>query len=69
MIKIIYPLIRRHFNINPTNIHIIEVIGDGNCLFSSFSKFVYGTEVLYPRIKQEIYQEERRRENNYPDIL
>ena len=64
----LYPLVRAHLNINPNNINIIDVNGDGNCLFRSIARFVYGTEELYPRVRQEIYQEARRREDNYPDI-
>ena len=45
-----------------------KVIGDVNCLFRSLSRFIFGTEDLYPRVRQEIYEEAVRRRNNYPDI-
>ena len=47
---------------------IENVIGDGNCLFRSLSRFIFGTEDLYPRVRKEIYEEAVRRRNNYPDI-
>ena len=47
---------------------IENVIGDGNCLFGSLSRFIFGTEDLYPRVRREIYEEAVRRRNNYPDI-
>ena len=47
---------------------IENVIGDGNCLFGSLSRFIFGTKDLYPRVRREIYEEAVRRRNNYPDI-
>ena len=44
------------------------MLGDGNCLFKSLSRFIFGTEDLYHQIRQEIYEEAVRRKNNYPDI-
>ena len=64
----LYPLVRDHLNITPNNLRIIDVIGDGNCLYRSISRFIYRTEDLFHRVRQEIYQEARRRENNYPDL-
>ena len=44
------------------------MIGDGNCLYRCLSRFIFGTEDLYARVRQEIYEEAVRRRNNYPDI-
>ena len=49
----LYPLVD-HLNINPNNLRIVDVMGDGNCLYRSISSFVYGTEDLYHRVRLEI---------------
>ena len=64
----LYPIVRYRGNINPNNLRIGNVLGDGNCLFRSLSRFIFGTEDLYPWVRQEIYKETVRRRNNYPDI-
>lgn len=40
----------------------------GNCIFRRISRFVYGTEDLYLRVRREIYNEALVRSNQYPDI-
>ena len=42
--------------------------GEGNCLYRYIARFVYGTEDLHMRLRDEIYQEAINRINNYPDI-
>ena len=42
--------------------------GDGNCLYRCIARFIYGTEDLHLRVRDEIYQEALNRINHYPDI-
>ena len=63
-----YPIVRNRSNINPNNLRIENVIGDGNCLFRSLSRFIFESEDLYPLFMREMYEEVVRRRNNYPDI-
>ena len=42
--------------------------GDGNCLYRCIARFIYGTEDLHLRVRDEIYQEALNRINDYPDI-
>lgn len=51
----IYPIVRNHLNINPSNINLVDVIGDGNCLFSSIARFVFGDENMHERVRNEKY--------------
>ena len=60
---------RNRLRMNPQNLNIIPIIGDGNCLFRSISCFVYGTEDLYARVRREIYNEVVLRSNNYPGLV
>lgn len=43
--------------ISPENINIINVLVDGNCLYRALSRFIYGTEDLNSRFRNEIYTE------------
>ena len=47
---------------------MINIKGDRNCLYRSISRFVYGTENLHLRVRNEIYLEALNRINEYPDI-
>ena len=60
----LYPLVTNRLNINPINLRIFNPIGDGNCLFRCISRFIYGSEDLYMRVRREIYEAAFR----YPDI-
>ena len=64
----LYPLVNQRLNLNPINLNIIDVEGDGNCLYRCLARFIYGTEDLNLRVRDEIYQEALNRINNYPDI-
>ena len=64
----LYPIARGNLNINRNLINLVDVIGDGNCLFRSISIFVYGTKALPQRVRNEIYNEALNRLPNYPDI-
>lgn len=64
----LYPLVNHRFNINTININVIDVEGDGNFLYRCIARFVYGTEDLHMRVRDEIYQEAINRINDYPDI-
>ena len=44
------------------------MVGDGNCLYRSIARFVYGNEDLHQRVRFEIYEEAMRRRDSYPDI-
>ena len=39
----LYPLVTNRLNINPVNLRIFNPTGDGNCLFRSISRFIYGS--------------------------
>ena len=47
---------------------MVDITGDGNCLYRALSRFIFGTESLHNRIRNEIYQEALNRAANYPDI-
>ena len=64
----LYPLLRDHLNINPNNLRIVDIMGDGNCLYHSIWSFVYGTEDLFHRVRQEIYRR-KEGENQIIQIL
>ena len=36
----LYPIIRNFNNINPLNVEIKSIIGDGNCLFRAIPHFI-----------------------------
>ena len=55
-------------DISPEDINIVEVLGDGNCLYSTLSRFLYGTEDLHLRIRNEIYNALLNRIDNLPNI-
>ena len=55
-------------NINPNDLLNEEIIGDGNCLFRSIARFVYGTENLHYKVRKEIYNEAWKRRRLYPEI-
>ena len=42
----LYPLIRNFKNINPDNLNIINITGDGNCLFRSLSYFFITLKII-----------------------
>ena len=44
------------------------MVGDGNCVYRSIARFVYGNEDLHQRVRFEIYEEAMRRRDSYPDI-
>ena len=54
--------------ISPENINIVDVVGDGNCLYRALSRFLYGTEDLHLRIRNDIYNDLLNRIDNLPDI-
>ena len=55
-------------DISPEDINIVDVLGDGNCLYRTLSLFLYGTEDLHLRIRNEIYNTLLNRIDNLPDI-
>ena len=64
-----YPIVKNHKDINPKNIVIKDVIGDGNCLMRAFSQFLYGTEYMYNTIRGRIYNEAIIRKNTIPNVI
>ena len=42
----LYPLVTHNMNINPLYLRLINVIGDGNCLFRSIARF----HLRYPNV-------------------
>ena len=46
-----------HYDIHSDILNIVDVLGDGNCLYTAIAKFVFGTEDLHLRIWREIYEE------------
>ena len=44
-----YLILNNHFDINTKSINIEDIQGDGNCLYRSFSKFLYGIEELHEK--------------------
>ena len=65
----LYPLIKQHHNISPSNVNHIDIIGDRNCLFRSISRFIYVVEDLHERVRNEIYNEALRRINDEKDNI
>ena len=65
----LYPLVRNYKNINPKNLEIIYVVGDGNCLFRVISIFKYGNEHMHNTIRQNIYNEALKRKPNIPNLI
>ena len=63
-----YPKARQKLNINPKNTKMVDIIGDGNCLYRSISRFIYGDEFLHLRERNEIYNNAFQRLPSYPDI-
>ena len=63
-----YPIVRNYKNINPNNIEIKEIIGDGNCLFRAISHFIKGNEYMYNCIRTQIYKEALNRINLIQNI-
>ena len=61
----LYPIVRQRLNINPNNININSIQGDGNCLFINISRFIYGTEDFHDHAR---YNDAVNRINTYPDI-
>ena len=61
-------MVIHNLNINPQNIRLNDVTGDGNCLYRSIARFVYGNEDLHQRVRFEIYEEEMKRRDSYHDI-
>ena len=47
---------------------MVDITGDGNCLYRALSRFIFGKESCHSRIRNEIYQEALSRSINYPDI-
>ena len=41
-------------DISPEDINIVDVLGDRNCLYRGLSWFLYGTEDLHLKIKNEV---------------
>ena len=56
-------------DISPENINIVDIVGDGNCLYLALSRFLYGTEDLHLKIRNEIYNDLLNRIDNLPDII
>lgn len=46
-----YPIVRKAGNISPNNLRIVDMKGDDNYLFRSISRFIFGTEELYLRVR------------------
>lgn len=61
-----HPVVRNHLNINPSNINIVDAIRDGNFLFRSIARFVFGDENMQARVRNEIYEYAHDRIYNYP---
>ena len=64
----LYPNARNHMDISSEDINIVDILGDGNCFYHILSRFLYGTEDLHLRIKNEIYNALLNRLDNLPDI-
>ena len=69
----LYLSVRNHYDINSDIINsdiinIVDIQGDGNCLYRAIARFEFGKEDLHLLIRREIYEEEVRRSDNYPDI-
>ena len=56
-------------NINPNNVIIRDIIGDGNCLFRALFQYIYGNEYMYKNIRQSIYNEDINRINVIPNVI
>ena len=67
--EIFYPLVKNFKNINPKNVNIIEIEGDGNCLFRSISQFLYGNQYMHKNIRMRIYNEALSRLNVIPNVI
>ena len=67
--EIFYPLVKNFKNINPKNVNIIEIEGDGNCLFRSISQFLYGNQYMHKNIRMSIYNEALSRLNVIPNVI
>ena len=64
-----YPIIRIHSNIETKNFDLINITGDGNCLYKAISYFLYGTELNYNKIRNKIYIHGLTKLNILPNIL
>jgi len=64
----LYPLVRNFNNINPNNLEIINIIGDGNCMFRAISHYIYHNEENYPIIRKEIYETALLKKHLIPNI-
>ena len=65
----LYPLIRNFKNINPDNLNIINITGDGNCLFRSLSYFLYNNEDNYKQIRKEIFEYSQTIKSIIPNVF
>ena len=64
----LYPTVRNFENIKPSDIIIINIIGDGNCLFRAISYFLNNTEDNHSEIRKQIYNEAIKRKPLIPNI-
>ncbi len=54
-------------DISPEDINIVDVLGDGSYLYRTLSLFLYDTEDLHLRIRNEIYNALLNRIDNLPE--
>lgn len=59
----LYPNIREFKNINPNNVNIIDIFGDGNYLYRAISQFLYGSHQSHQNIRNQIYKKALSKKN------
>ena len=45
------------------------IIGDGNCLYRAISHFLFGHQLMFNDIRNEIYNIANSRKNLIPDVI
>ena len=67
--KALYPIVRAYKDINPCNIDLTIITGDGNCLYRAISHFLFGHQLMFNDIRNEIYNTANSRKNLIPDVI
>ena len=64
-----YPIVRNYKNIDPKNLNLINLHGDGNCLYLAISFFIYKTEDKHYLIRNLISDQANKDLGVLPNIL
>ena len=62
-------LIKARQDISKNKVNLIQITGDGNCLYRAFSYFLYGNENEHINIRKEVYEKAKIRKNELKNFF